>query len=414
MKDDVIADHVKMCKEVIEDKPMLTCCSSTGPITLNAISLNLERIADTLDFFMLENVGVNIRSINWLEKDAEALQQKDVAEKRGFAPAMALSYTIYKDGGYMGWALARYWGVANWASTFHQRLAEDPPDKLELEDMIMEVNNWEVKHSDLNHYQSKDFVEVRLVYNYYGRMNGWRNDAGEEQWDKVKAWSKHLSEKNVAYRFVRYKELADESMLSAEKTPLILDSVACLSDGQYNAIEQYLLKGGIAWVALPFGTHDDKGLKRNTPLSGKLLRKKYRNLYIVETATKAQPIDTFITEGKFKPAINQVSGDAGWCVRARKYGNKTVLHFLNSKMKAHPHPTVKDISGQPVINKIESTIVNNILVFEIDANRLPLPKLELASPELYEDKREIVISTSGRHQIVKVDLSGLRVYAIAQ
>lgn len=414
MKDDVIADHVKMCKDIIEDKPMLTCCSGTGPITLNAISLNLERIADILDIYMLENVGTNIRSVNWLEKDAEALQQKDIAEKRGFAPAMALSYTIYKDGGYMGWALARFWGVANWASTFHQRLSEDPIDAMELEDMIMEVNNWEVKHSDLNHYKSQDFVEARLVYNYYCRMNGWRDTDGREQWDKVKAWSKHLAETNVGYRFVRYRELADEKMLSSEKTPLILDSVACLSDAQYNAIEKYLAKGGTAWLALPFGTHDDKGFKRSVPLSEKLFRKKYRNLQIVETATNAQPIDKLIAEGKFKPAIKQVAGDVGWCVRARRYGDKMVLHFLNSKMKANPHPTVKDISGQPVITTIESIIQNNNLVFEIDRARLQLPALSLCSPELKDTVRTVDITTSGKKQLVKVNLSGMRIYAVAQ
>lgn len=414
MKDDVIADHVKMCKDVIEDKPMLTCCSSTGPITLNSISLNLERIADTLDFFMLENVGTNIRSVNWLDKDAEALQQKDIAEKRGHAPAMALSYTIYRDGGYMGWALARFWGVANWASTFHQRLTEDPVDAMELEDMIMPVNNWEVKHSDLNHYKATDFTEARLVYNYYCRMNGWRNESGQEHWDKVKAWSIHLAETNVAYRFVRYKELADEKMLSSEKTPLILDSVACLSDVQYNAIEKYLSKGGTAWLALPFGTHDDKGFRRAVPLSDKLLKKKYRNLHNVDTATKAQPIDKLIADGKFKPAIKQVSGDQGWCVRARKYGNKTVLHFLNSKMKANPHPAIKDISGQPVITTIESTIANNNLVFEIDKSRLPLGQLQLLSPELEDAKRAVNIAVPGKSQLLKVDLSGLRIYAVAQ
>ena len=414
MKDDVIADHVQLCKDVLGKKPILTCCSSTGPITLNSISLNLERIADIVDFYMLENVGTNIRSVNWLDKDAEALQQKDIAEKRGFAPAMALSYTIYKDGGYMGWALARYWGVANWASTFHQRLSEDPPDKLELEDMIMAVNNWEVKHSDLDFYKSQDFVEARLVYNYYCRMNGWRDEDGREQWDKVKAWSKHLAETNVAYRFVRYKELADANALLKEKTPLILDGVGCLSDAQYNAIETYLRKGGTAWLALPFGTHDDKGYKRAVPLSKKLLSKRYRNLHIVETATKTQPIDQLIAEGKFTPAIKQVSGDTGWCVRARRYGNKTVLHFLNSKMKAIPHPTVKDISGTPVIDTIDTNIVNNKIAFEIDRSKLNLSVTDLISPELKDDKRKVAISNAGKKQLLNVDLSGVKVYAVAQ
>jgi len=33
--------------------------------------------------------------------DAEALQQKDIAQKRGNAPSLALSYTIYEKGGYL-------------------------------------------------------------------------------------------------------------------------------------------------------------------------------------------------------------------------------------------------------------------------------------------------------------------------
>lgn len=231
MKDDIIADHVAMVKEVVGLKPLFTCVSSTGPYILNSVSLNLERIADKLDFYMLENVGINIHSVNWTEKDAEALQQKDIAHKRGYAPAIALSYTIYPDGGYLGWSLARFWGVANWASTMQYRVfEEDPADAMETEDMIRPCNTWEVQHSDLNHYVGKDFPEVRLVYNYYCRINGWRDSKETEHWTKTKLWSKQLLENNIAYRILRYRELADGDMLAADNTPLVLDGVACVSD----------------------------------------------------------------------------------------------------------------------------------------------------------------------------------------
>lgn len=413
MKDDIIYDHVKMVKEVVGEKPVLTCCSSTGPIILNSISLNLEKIADIVDFYMLENVGVNTRSVNWMEKDAEALQQKDIAEKRGNAPAMALSYTIYKDGGYMGWALARFWGVANWASTFHQRLIEDPVDKLEVEDMIKWCNNWEVKNSDLNWHNAKDLTEVRLVYNYYCRINGWRAADGTEHWDKVKQWSKHLLNNSVSYRFVRYKELEDAASIAAEKTPLILDGVACLSNAQFTAIEKYLAKGGIAWLALPFGTHDEKGHIRPHPLSDQILKKKYKNLQVVETATKHVSLAQLIKEEKFKPIIKQIAGDKGWSLRMRRHGDKKVIHFMNTKLVASPHPTIKDISGLPVIDKINSGIVNNKLIFEIDKS-VKLPALSLMSPELGTSSQNIIIKNVGRKQLMEVDLSGVRIYAAAQ
>lgn len=276
---------------------------------------------------MLENVGTNIKSVNWIEKDAEALQQKDIARQRGQAPAIALSYTIYKDGGYFGWSLARFWGVANWASTFHQRLQEDPPDAMELEDMIHDVNNWEVAHSNLDNYTAKDFYEVRLVYNYYCRINGWRQADGTEHWDKVKKWSAQLVENNVGYRFVRYQELADAAALLAERQPLILDSVACLSDHQYKAIEDYLKKGGIAWLALPFGTHDESGKLRSRPLSDQLLQNKYRHLHLFDSSAHTNTLEQFIAAGTFRPAIRQVAGDKGWALRVRFYKDQPVLHF---------------------------------------------------------------------------------------
>jgi hypothetical protein len=169
MKIDSAADHVKMVKDVIGNKPLMSCCSGTGPISLNAISLNLEALAPHLDFFMLENVGLNIRCTDWVRMDAEALQQKDIAQKRGDAPAMALSYTVYEKGGYLGWSLSRFWGVANWSSTLTHRLEEDPEDAIETEDIIGPYNNWELENSNLNYREGQDLVEVRLVNSSYCR-----------------------------------------------------------------------------------------------------------------------------------------------------------------------------------------------------------------------------------------------------
>lgn len=108
MKIDSVADHLKLIKQTIDEKPLMTCCSNTGLIILNILSLDLEKLAPHLDFFMLENVGINVNNANWIEMDAEALHQKDIAEKRGKAPAMALSFAIYELGAYFGWALNRF------------------------------------------------------------------------------------------------------------------------------------------------------------------------------------------------------------------------------------------------------------------------------------------------------------------
>lgn len=403
MKDDAIAGHVKMVKETIGKKPLMTCCSNTGPVTLNAISLNLERIAGLVDFFMMENVGTNIHSVHWIKKDAEALQQKDIARQRGHAPAIALSYTIYREGGYLGWALARFWGVANWASTFHQRLEEDPADAMEMEDMIRPVNNWETTYSNLDIHEAEDIPEVRLVNNSYNRANGWRGADGKEHWDKVSAWSEQLVQRNIGYRFVRSEELANAQALLKETTPLIIDSMGCVSNSQYKALCEFLKQGGTVWLTLPFGTHDEKGNKRITPLSVDLLKRKYKGLI---TANHLNAL---------RPAIKQTAGDRHWAIRARKHKNKTVLHFLNTRLVANPHPTIKDKAGLPILQSIQSNNNNTTIQIEINTRIIPISSLQLASPELEGQQRPITITQKSRHiALLHIDLSGINIYAVAQ
>lgn len=415
MRADSVADHVKMVKSIIGKKPLMTCVSSSGPVRLNSLTLNLEKMSPHLDFFMLENVGFNVTSVNWVRMDAEALHQKDIAEKRGNAPCMATSYTIYDKGAYLGWGLSRFWGVANWCSTLNGRLEEDPEDMMENHAVINLYNNWEVQNSDLNYRNGKDLVEVRLVNSSFCKDNGWRDEDGSEQWDKVKAWSSHLVQNNVGYCFIRSQELADHNALSKENTPLILDGIGCISNKQFYAIRNYLSKGGTAWLALPFGTHDEKGFRRKQPLSETLLKNKFKNLTIIETATKINSLQKFISEGKFKPALKQINGDKGWAARVRFYGNEPVIHFMNTEITAVPHPDIKDHTGNFVLKDIDSKIENNHLVYEINTRLIPLKKLAVLSPELGAEQRTTDLRQKANgYSVMELDLSGIKAYAVAQ
>lgn len=413
-KTDAIVDHVKMVKSIVGNIPLMSCCSSTGPVALNAISLDLEKMAPHLDFFMLENVGTNVRSVDWVRMDAEAMNQKDIADKRGNSPAMALSYTIYEKGGYFGWALSRYWGVSNWSSTHNQRLEEDPADAMEMEDVISPSNKWEIKNSDLNYREGKDLVELRIVSNRYCRDNGWKGDDGFEHWDRARAWSGHLVKSSVGYRFVRSEELSDAKALLKDQTPLVLDGVACVSDQQFSAIKSYLSKGGAAWLALPFGIYDDKGFKRAVPLSEQLFSNKYKNLQLIKSAAISDPLKDLINSGKFKPLLRQVSGDAGWVARIRMYENKPVIHFMNTALIGIPHPAIKDNGGVHILTDIGSKVINNDLKFEINTNKIPLSRLNLMSPELGEEQRTVSIQKSkNAYSHINVNLEKVKVYAVA-
>ncbi len=414
MKADSIADHVKLVKNTVGKLPLLTCTSSTGPISLNVISLNLERMSPYLDFFMLENVGATVRSTNWVRMDAEALHQKDIAMQRGNAPAIALSSTIYEKGAYLGWALSRFWGVANWSNLLNRRLEEEPPNAREMAEVIHEWNNWEVDNSDLDYRKGEDLVEVRLVSNSYCRDNGWRDKEGKEHWTRLRAWSESLVNHNVGYRFVRAGELGDATMLKRESTPLVLDGVACVSDKQCKALSDYLASGGKAWLALPFGTHDEKGFEREEPLSEQLLKAHGKRITLIESAIHSDPLEGLIAAKKFSPVIRQTAGDKRWAARIRFYDGEFTLHFLNRAMEAIPHPGIEDSRGA-VIQDIESLITDNRLSYEIRMDALPHSRYVLRSPELKDKSRE-VISGKGKkgYQHLKVDLTGINVYSIIQ
>ncbi|MDN3656844.1 hypothetical protein QWZ08_14450 [Ferruginibacter paludis] len=415
MKVDAVTDHLKMIKATMGDKSLMTCCSNTGPLILNALSLDLEKLAPYLDFFVLENVGTNVQNVDWIKMDAEALLQKDIAAEKGNRPAMALSYTIYEAGAYFGWALSRFWGVANWCSTLNARLPEDPPDAMEQEDVISKTNNWEKQYSDLDYTNGSDLVEVRLVYSRDCKVNGWRNNNGHEHWDSVAAWTEQLVKNNVGYGFVRSAALEDTVALSKEKTPLILDSVACVSDKQFAAIKTYLANGGIAWLALPFGTHDEKGFARPIALSEELKKHRYKNLVMIASAVASTPLQHLIAAGKFKPVIKQIKGDKRWVVRMRLYNGKPVLHCMNTALTAIPHPTLKDLSAIPILIGLDSVVTDNVLGYEINTAVLSFNGLLVMSPELNGLKRSVSIVGKGNgFATLRINLDGVKVYAVVQ
>jgi hypothetical protein len=247
------------------------------------------------------------------------------------------------------------------------------------------------------------------------RDNGFRYENGTEQWDRVKAWSEALVRKNIGYRIVRSPELADSNALIAEKTPLILDGTGCVSQSQFEALKTYLSKGGKAWLSLPYGTHDEKGFRRDVPLSSVLTSKKYKNLVIMDSVSPAETLNKLTDKGLFKPLIRQVSGDKGWTVRIHLNENKPVFHFLNAEMKPVPHPAIKDNGGTPILKDIDSDIINNKISYEIDSRLKILSPISLLSPESGDRSGNVEISRLPEGSTkISFDLTGIKIYAVGQ
>lgn len=416
MKADSVADHVKLVKETVGDIPLMTCCSSTGPIRLNAISLNLERMKEHLDFFMLENCGINVHTVQWVKADAEALQQKAIALCRANSPAIACSYTIYDAGAYLGWCLSRFWGVGNWSSTLTGRLAREPEDAAEIQELVSPVIQWEICNSNLNYREGQDVPEVRLVSNRYCRDNGWRDHKGAEHWDRVSAWSGALVEANIGYRFVLADELEDAESLKKENTPLILDGAACVSEKQYRAVRECLEAGKTIWLGLPFGIRDEKGIDRPRPLSEELLARKYRNLFLLDGVNKAGELERLSGIKAIQPRIVQVSGDKSWCARFRNHPQGLVMHLLNRELKAVPHPEVKDRWDVPILKGMESSVKGRVeYVLDFCGLGTPWSRAYLISPELGDEKREVAVRTISEGKIeISADFTGIKVYGVIQ
>jgi len=416
MRTDRIVDHLKIIKSVIGNVPLQTCISSVGYIMHNSLAFDLEKLAPCLDFFMLENCGFNTGSVNWVAKDMQALLQKDIARQRGRAPAMALGYTIYEKGGYLGWAMARFWGTGNWSSTLNGRLTVDPPDAREQEEVIHEWNNWEVSHSDLDFREGHDVEEVRLIFNRYCKDNGWRDEQGREHLTRVQAWSNLFVRHNIGYRFLRADELADAEALKSGKTPLILDGVACVSDKQFEAISSFLVSGGNAWLALPFGTHDEKGNRRQTPLSTQLLESHQERIVEIRPAAEQDPIPQLIASQRFEPVVQQAAGEPGWALRLRIHNGVPVFHFLNTAMRAVPHPNIIDefFGGVQILLDIESAVAYGKLSYRINLDIPENLQYEMMSPETKDQKQPVTITKENGYSLLQVDMSHLKIYGVIQ
>ena len=88
---------------------------------------------------------------------------------------------------------------------------------------------------------------------------------------------------------------------------------------------------------------------------------------------------------------------------------------MNTALIAIPHPTVKTASGVAVLEDIDSKISNSSLVYKINTRKVNFPALSASSPELQEQERKIVVNKSGDdYATFKVDLDGVKVYAVLQ
>lgn len=373
-----VAEHLAGVRRVIgPDKALMTCCSCSGPRLLNAGAISYERFIRVCDWVMLENCGLGMDTVRWQPREPNAMLQKAIGETRSpAAPAIGCSYTVYEDGAYLSWAIARFWGAVNWISTLTQGLAEDPGDTKEEAELIKPFNVWEKRHSDLG--LGQDVVEVRVAFLKAGREEGWMDDQGKDYWSRVERWALALARRNMGYRFILHDELGDPQRLLAERTPVVLDPVVSLTEAQRRAVAAFMDAGGQVWVTAA------ADLAKAVVLAG------------------PEALDEEIRQGRFTPRIRQVAGADEWALRFRLHDGRLVLHLLNRALKGLEHPQVMDRWGKmKILHRMESVAEKRELAYEMDLSGLSAPIWKnpgLMSPE-WTTSRPVQIQKIGERQI---------------
>ena len=410
------ADHLKMVRETIgPDKILMTCCSNSGSARLNAYGLSAEGMIEELDWVMMENCGLSTDSARWPGIEPEAMLHKAIAASKSEAgaPAIACSYFIYPDGAYLGWAIAHFWGVANWASTLWGRLPADPPDAREEAELIRPFNRWET--ADALDAPGLDVGDLQLAFIRASRDNGWRDSQGLDSWQHACRWVDYLSKNSIGYRFVVTRELEANTHALSTSLPLVLDGCAHLSDRVGQTIRDFVGRGGCVWVVPPLGTHDERGRTRKKPLLETLTDEKAQpeRVLLIDSDKGPSALPELMRERQFAPRIRRISGPTDWSARLRLHGQRLCLHLLNRNLQAEAHPSVKGGRGEDILYRIASEPVREPLVLELDCSGLPsLDQAVLASPELSAPRSVMVKSAGERRLHLTLNLEGIRLYAM--
>jgi hypothetical protein len=413
------ADHLAMVKRTIgPDRILLTCCSSSGPIALNSLGLSYESFIGACDWVMLENCGLAADTAAWVPREPEAMLHRSVAALKtavasaGGAPALAASYFAFADGAYLGWAVARVWGVDNWATTLLQGPFPDGTAEHDEPELVGDLNRWEEREALPG--PGIDVPDLLIAFLRASRDNGWEDESGRDHWDLARAWAEAGNQRNLGYRFLLGAELAAGAPRPDPRVPLVLDGCSHLSDAEGAALSAFLEAGGTLVVAPPLGTHDERGFPRGTPLADRL-REASSRLFVAETVPTAERLERLVATGVVAPRLRVVSGPAGWAIRLRIHGGTPVLHLMNRELAGIEHPTLE---GRPpktkVLHRIETRSAREPLVIDVDlagTGCAPWREAGLASPELATTRAARLERRDAGIVRLTVDLGGLRMYA---
>lgn len=410
-------NHLKMIKEIIgPEKVLMTCCSKSSPEVLNAMAMSNEGNIETCDWILLENCGLGADTVNWQKTEPEAILQKSIAGSKsgGPADAMICSYTVYDEGAYLGWALARYWGVVNWISTLTTGLIEWPKDAKEEAALISPYNNWELQHGF--HDEETDILNARIAFLRANRDCGRRDADGTEYWQRPQRWAQAFMKRNIGYRFVISNELEDSNASLDDLSPIVFDGCECVSDIEYTSIKKRLDAGCNIIIVTPFGTHTERGASRPRTLLDQLIEEGYdRSITVIGQDWRPELVDELIDAGQIVPSIKIEGKNESWSASLRTTERGLTIHLLNHDLEGIENPTLFDRWGRErVLDDIRSIASEHPLKIEIRVPNMgaytPIAS-KMISPELANERQVHILARTDDELTLEVDMSDIRLYA---
>lgn len=439
-------DFLAMVRETVGDLPLMTCCSGSESQARCATAITYQDFAGIADLIMLEMCGnTPAEDGTWDARISSQALHLAVAREAGMSP-LGLGYGFYPDAAFFIWACNKFLGSDCWFSTLKGRLG--PESQLaEIADdteLVREAYVWESRHPRL--FQGELDAQVAVLFSrdtrdYYGRSDA-------DYVTDFRETCNILMQSGIDFEVVtRIPEPESTSIL-------VLSSIACLADGDAEALRRFLEAGGTVIASGPFGYRDGKGALRREPWTEQLgLRLEVeeparrlgyppfqgeREVAVARGWLRGEPVApgqwVRVAAGRgtlwWSPARVQergadlaqrvrtslperdyavVEAPAGWYVRSYRAQNRILLHSIPARVEPVLHEKLRNnFHGEHVITKIRyKEPAPAVFSLRIQG---PVESVTLFSPDLPSPRS----FSKGEGKLWRASLDGVKRYFVVE
>lgn len=246
-------------KAVGPDFPLMSCCSSSADYSMARFALTYQEFCFPCSCIMLEMTG-DTPGLDgtWDTHFPEQALHLGIAARHSF-PCLGLGYGYTEDTADFIWAFNKFLGSSTWFSTLKGRLGLPDSKMTALKDdpeLVGHAYNWEKRHPCL--FAGETDTHTALFF------SRWTRDFyGMTAEDYTADYSRACLE--LLNHNVTFDTVTEIPEPGGKYHVLVLCSVQCLSDGEYEALNRFLNAGGCVIASGPAGRRERRGELRQFP-----------------------------------------------------------------------------------------------------------------------------------------------------